>query len=48
MLPYIQKHVTDIAMFGKENATKEIILDKTVIFQKKKKNGEKAKKTILF
>lgn len=32
MLPYIQKHVTDIAMFGKENATKEIILDKTVIF----------------
>lgn len=48
MLPYIQTHVIDISIFGKENVTKKIILDKTVIFYKIKKNWEKAKKTILF
>lgn len=34
MLPYGQKNVTGIAMCGKENTTKNIILDKTVILVK--------------
>lgn len=34
MLPYNQKNVTDTALCGKENTTKKIILDKTVIFLK--------------
>lgn len=43
MLPYGQKNVTGIGMCGKENTTKNVILDKTVILVKitEKKSNEK-------